>query len=354
MGNDFLLGLKVSLMQQGLKLSPAAISALKMGRGSFVDNNYYVTTSGLAVVIPSLFNLWVNVPIVKKSRFTLMFSNGIFSLRQGAQVFEVKPMLLPEYYFQTNTAGLPYNQLMSTQTDRVNVFPILGCAFSCQFCPLSYTQDYGTNVDVETYVKAIRRAFKDRVFPARHLQITGGVPRREDFEYYQKIIEGILKAFPKVPIDIMMAPIPGLLNLNKMKRLGLNGVAFNLEIYNQEVAKRYCPQKYASLGRCGYLAALKEAVNILGPGRVRSLLLVGLEPIQETLRGVSAIAKTGADPVLSPFIPAKGSPLERKLPPSQKLLREVYLKARSITDRYKVQLGPRCLPCQHNTLSIPY
>jgi hypothetical protein len=83
------------------------------------------------------------------------------------------------------------------------------------------------------------------------------------------------------------------------------------------------------------------------------LIIVGLEEPETTLGGVELIASLGADPVLSPFRPAQGTALERQEPPSPASLERVYFEALDIAERYGVKLGPRCIPCQHNTITFP-
>ncbi len=46
-------------------------------------------------------------------------------------------------------------------------------------------------------------------------------------------------------------------------------------------------------GLAFYLDYIEQAAAALGPGRVRSMLMVGLEPMEMTLAGVAAIAERG-------------------------------------------------------------
>ena len=108
------------------------------------------------------------------------------------------------------------------------------------------------------------------------------------------------------------------------------------------------------LGLSRYGKAIERAVRATGgSGKVRSLILVGLESVESTLAGVEFLAQRGCDPVLSPFRPANGTPLQRQRPSSPEELQRVYLEASIIADSYGVMLGPRCIPCQHNTLTFP-
>ena len=84
------------------------------------------------------------------------------------------------------------------------------------------------------------------------------------------------------------------------------------------------------------------------------LILVGLEPAEHTLAGVEHLAAMGVDPVLSPFRPARGTRLADAEPPPVSLLADVLEEARQIAVRHDVALGPRCGPCQHNTLTFPW
>ena len=82
--------------------------------------------------------------------------------------------------------------------------------------------------------------------------------------------------------------------------------------------------------------------------------MVGLEPMGDTLKGVEALAQRGCDPVLSPFRPSPITSLRDKFPPTAEFLAETYERAREVVERYpKTKLGPRCVPCMHNTLTFP-
>jgi hypothetical protein len=89
------------------------------------------------------------------------------------------------------------------------------------------------------------------------------------------------------------------------------------------------------------------------PGRVRSLLLVGLEPLEETLEAVGELFRRGCDPVLSPFRPDPHTPLQDAPPPTLDFLEEAYDRAIEIVDLHGGALGSQCIPCMHNTLTFP-
>jgi hypothetical protein len=75
--------------------------------------------------------------------------------------------------------------------------------------------------------------------------------------------------------------------------------------------------------------------------------------MEETLRGVEALAERGCFPILSPFRPDPGTPLRNHLPPNANSLEETFLRSLDIAEYRGVKLGPRCIPCTHNTLTLP-
>ena len=134
---------------------------------------------------------------------------------------------------------------------------------------------------------------------------------------------------------------------------GAEGFAINIEVFGEERAAEIIRRKRRhGLGLLS--ASIEHAVRLTGgKGRVRSLVVAGLEPIEVTLAAVKFIADLGADPVISPFRPAPGTKLSKQPPPSIEFLERLYLEAHAITERIGVKLGPRCIPCQHNTLTFP-
>ena len=89
-------------------------------------------------------------------------------------------------------------------------------------------------------------------------------------------------------------------------------------------------------------------------GQVRSLIIVGLESIDETVAGVDHLASLGVVPVLSPFRPAGGTRATHIPPVPPEDLREVLDRSRDVAASRGLNLGPDCQACQHNTLNFPW
>jgi hypothetical protein len=316
----------------------------------------YASTSGIVMRLAD--DVWVNAPIadynpnfVADPPHVLDHRDGRFVVRSSALEVPAFPLPVPAYHNRRNAAGEPYTSYAHTHADRVRISPVEGCGVTCQFCNLPYEFRYRTK-RVEGLVEAVQTALADDQLPAYHILISGGTPRTEDHAYLNGVYAAVTSAFPGVAVDVMMVPSPGLLDVAHLDVIGIHGIAINLELYNEDAARRLMAGK-ARLGRQYYLDFIEDAVARLGPGRVRSLLLVGLESLDDTLAGVEALAERGCEPVLSPFRPDPATPLRSHRPPTADLLWEVHERSIEIVERRRVKLGPRCIPCMHNTLTFP-
>jgi len=348
--------LKFELLSKGIEISEEARTYIdERNDGRPMTPADYASTSG--VILSLLDDVWVNAPIpqhnanfVPGTPFTLTVIDDHLSV-VGPGVAEPAGMwLLPAYHGATNPAGEPYNSYAFTHADRVRISPIEGCSMTCKFCDLPYEFRYRTK-RVEGLVDAVRVALADPVQPAAHVLISGGTPRDADIGYVRDVYEAVICGLPEIPVDIMMVPVAELLDVGWLSELGVAELSVNLEVFNRDIARRLMRRKYDQ-GLDNYLAYLRDAADVLGSARVRSMLMVGLEPMEDTLAGVKAIAERGATPVLSPFRPDVSTPLRDQSPPDAEFLIETYLRACDVADSFGVGLGPMCIPCSHNTLTL--
>lgn len=351
--------LKIELMTHGLGIGPEVRRVLQ---GNERDKRPltladYASTSGVSMRLGA--DIWVNAPIidfnpnfVTRPAAELVWADGGFRVRTDSFEIDALPLPVPAYHDQVNDAGERYTSFAITHTDRVRISPVQGCAITCQFCDLPYEFRYGTK-RVDGLVDSVRRALADPVLPAHHVLISGGTPRVDDYGYVNEVYDRVCAAFPETAVDVMMVPMAGLLDPARLKAAGVHGMSINLELYNAERASKVMAGK-AKISREAMLDFIASAAEVFGPGRVRSLLLLGLEDLDDTLQAVRCLAERGCDPVLSPFRPDPSTPLRGLLPPDTATLATAYEAARDIVAEYSdVRLGPRCIPCHHNTLTFP-
>lgn len=350
---------KIGLFNAGIRVTSEARLAIEGTEKKPLSSGDYASTSGMTLDLGK--NIFVNAPIIdhnpnivneKATPYSLAYQGDKFFVVYGDGAIEARYIPVPAYLDKKNDKGKPYKDLAVTHIDRVRISPVEGCAIACQFCNLPYEYRYDRH-DEDDLVDAVGVALKDSILPVQHVLISGGTPKKEDYLWERGVYEKVATTFPGLDVDIMMAPVGNLLDPRVLKDMGIHGLSINLELFNPEIARKKAKGKY-DIGRSNYLAFIADCVDVFGPGKVRSLLMVGIEPLKDTLQGVKALAERGADPVLSPFRPDPVTPLKNEKPPSIDDQTTAYLAAKDIVSRYPgVVLGPRCIPCQHNTLAFP-
>ena len=188
----------------------------------------------------------------------------------------------------------------------------------------------------------------------KHLLISSGSVWDRDLVTITEMYDHFTKKYNHLDVDIMMTP-RGFTNytdstqyedyIKLLKEHGIKGLSINMELNSKKALEYYCPEK-AAIGQENYLKFLELAVKIFGKDNVRSLLIVGIEPLEETLKGVEKLAKIGCNPVLSPLFPYG----EANFPPNSDLFIEAKEKSEEICKRYNIKMGPICDPCKHNVL----
>jgi hypothetical protein len=349
--------LKFRLLERGIRISPEALGYIASRTGDrALTAADYASTSGIILKLSG--DVWVNAPIeehnpnfVSASEYQLIVDSQGLWVEGGGLSARAWFWLQPAFQGRANSAGIPYNSLGFAHTDRLRISPIEGCAFTCKFCDLPYEFRYRAK-DVDSLMELVRVAVTDPVQPAAHVLISGGTPRPEDHGYVRAVYSSVIRTFPDVPVDIMMVPIGEVMDPVWLDSLGVNELSVNIEVWSNEIARRVMPRKHRQ-GRDYYLDYLTRAAGALGGHRVRSMFMLGLEPLESTLEGVAEVSSRGCVPVLSPFRPDPATPLRHWEVPSAALMQEAYLAAREITQKWRVPLGPSCIPCAHNTLSLP-
>ena len=186
-----------------------------------------------------------------------------------------------------------------------------------------------------------------------HFLIGGGSgTNKEEPQNILKIARHI-RSRSNRPIYAMCLPPKDLNVLSEFYDAGIDEVGFNLELFDREIAAKIMPAKGA-IPISTYELAYKKAVSLWGrTGAVRSLLVLGLEPIESFYAGVEWLCQLGVMPIVSVFRPMDSIVLKDALPPDNQELKNIFNKATSIASKYGLTLGPSCIACQNNTLSFP-
>ena len=250
--------------------------------------------------------------------------------------------------------GFRYAEISYLGNDRLRIYHRNGCYFKshdigCRFCDIEKTDKAFSLVDIEEVIDAYYGTPQ-----IQHYLIGGGSDTPEsDFRQIVEIAKKIKQKTAK-PIYLMSIPPKNIEVLKTFKKAGITEVAFNLEVYDRELAYRYMPGK-GSIPLKIYEKAFKQAVSLWGRnGNVRTIFIVGLESKKSLLAGVEYVCKLGVSPILSLFKPIEGTPLSYLLPPSDQEILQICLSVEKLCKLYDVPLGPACRYCEDNTLKVTY
>ena len=356
---------KLRLMQQGAVFTKNAkgfMNRSRFGRIFFPD---YATTGGIVVVLDE--RVYVNVPVkIQGTPFTIDYENDVFCLLYNKRLIPLSVRIVSVPQFALNNTllsdGTPVRELVMTHADRTRISPVHGCGYHCNFC--TSNADYYKEISIEQLNEAFQIALNDPYNKPRHVLISGGTPRAEEesYKWLNSVYRYFPQHYPNYEFDVMLSPRGIMPSQNTRQddrdflmflrdECGIDTMSINLELSNEQYRNRFIPDK-ASIGRNRYLSFIEDAVTIFGKNRIRSSLVVGLEPADDTLAGVKDLAECGCLPVLSAFVPAPGTDMANYPAPDVPFLLDLVDRADTIAKERGTVLGPLCRPCTHNSILV--
>ncbi|MBI3342044.1 radical SAM protein [Candidatus Curtissbacteria bacterium] len=377
------LELKMKIFERGVVLSDAAREKMGGPGGNLLTtDHYYVTTRDPILNIQGTF---INSPVstedkpfsrdANKPPYMVAVVNDSLVLEVDGRQLKIDHLPPPEY----QALGDEVSEDISTHTDRGRESPLKGCKIGCHFCNIPWEFQKAKMTPVDKLVKAAKVAIADKVRPMQHLLLSGGTPKTQgEFDYLQDVYRKMAEEFVKtdengnkhgLDIEIMMTPSVApdgtdLLDLDGLHELGIKRLSINMELGNMaqtyrvkgEDGKEREVEIMAGKNKIGkeqYMNTLKRAVQLFGVGNVKSMLIVGLEPVEQTLQLAEELAQIGVCPELSPFRPDPLTPLGDHPPASFEDQIAAYDGVQEIIAKYKSEFpglsdGLECVDCMHN------
>lgn len=353
--ND-VMKLKLQLMQNGIKIDEK--TKTELAGALYAD---YVTCNGTMLKIggnhsyiqsqnlnDSYLNNreYVTVSTNDKSKYELAISTeGQFLLKTNTG-----KLISDDIGLSRPMIGQVETSEVSVHGDRIRVSLITGCSGDCKFCGLNKLP-YVVNT-FETLKEQIDKVLSIRKGITR-LFITGGNPKEVDIPIVMKNLEKLIKEYSARGIkyyDYMFAP-RGLTKyfytgsyheeyekyLKKLKKIGVTSVAVDIEMGNKKLLAEYAPFK-SLIGTENYLDTIQQSVKIFGGDNVRSNIIVGIEPLKNTIGIIEKVAQLGAQPCISPYEPYKDLPKIKK--PNWKFLYKAFVSAKKLCEKYHVRIAP--------------
>lgn len=361
--------LKTRLMQHGAVFTPSARKMLPKDKFGHINFDDYATTGGMIVEIDGW--VYANVPIMfGGTPFYIEWTNNHFFLLDkncnSNNIVPVNVRVIPQPQYALDNKllqnDIPVRELIMTHGDRARIMPIHGCAFHCQFCTCNL-RNY-MEIPLEQIDEAIQVAINDPYIKPRHFLISGGTPENDEnsFSYIDSVYRYFPRKYSKYDFDVMLAPRgmkPGEQFSSSyndflhylFEDCGIKTLSVNIEMYNDSIRREYITDKW-KIGIKNYLTFIEQAVRIFGEGTIRSSIIVGLEPKEDTLEAVRQICLVGGIPTLSAFVAAPGTLMARYPEPSVEYLYEIAQESNKIARANGMFLGPKCRMCSHNSITF--
>lgn len=313
---------------------------------------------GLEIVI--LDNIHLNVPIVNEEHISLAslaFIENKLYIKYEKEYIDVCIIENDDFNNLTTTNNTPFSKVSRLSFDRINFSVLKGCIYNmkngkaCKFCDIAKKKELFYN-DLNDIKEVISYSKKNLSHKVKHALITGGAIPQNSLYKYLDVLKLIKKEWD-LNTYLMMTPPKDLHFLNELHNEKLDEIAFNLEFWDRKIAKEIMPGK-GDISRETYIETLKYATKLWGKnGQVRSLLIVGIEPIENTILAIEYLSKIGVMPILSPFKPVNNTDMKDVPYVSYEVIYDLWVKATEVVKKYNMHLGPKCIACQNNIICVP-
>lgn len=345
-----LLYLKVALLNQGIWFTDVAVKRLEENGGIRPGTNCSVDILMDGVVI----NCPVNNKFTEFSPFSVDIKKGkvaLFYYNAFLKNIEINPVDI--YSMRKTKKGIAFAAVANMSSDRLRLHHTNACVFKregkgCAFCDIRMGKE---NITLEDIYEVIDFYLENTEF--EHFLVGGQSERAsKEYSYIIETVKHIREKSDK-KIYVMCLPPKDMNVITELYNAGATEIAFNIEVFDRSLAAEIMPGK----GRIPleqYMEALKAGVAVWGKdGAVRSIVLVGVEDDRTFFHGIELLAQNYVQPIISVFRPLPETEMFDSIPPANEYLIDVYNKAQSICAKYEVRLGPSCIQCQNNTLSLP-
>lgn len=348
---DDMIQLKLMLLNHGIRLTAPVKEQLVLCGGPNYEEFYALDITlrnHIHISVPYMTRISAlspfQVKLDERGRFILYFWDDLLE--------EISIRLNDDLGEQCTQNGWKYNQIAYLGIDRLRVYHRTGCYFKsndvgCRFCDIEKSSKLLNQEDIMEVIDAYHNHSA-----IKHYMIGGG--SNCPSSNFNSILElaRYIKEMEHKPIYLMSLPPQDISLLSRLKEAGITEVSFNLEVFDRTFAKEYMPGK-ASISLDVYEKAFKESVKLWGKtGNVRSIFIVGLEPLQSLLKGIEFVCRLGVSPILSLFKPIEETPLSHLLPPSDEEILKLYHLTKKLCDSYGIEMGPSCPQCEDNTFKL--
>ena len=231
----------------------------------------------------------------------------------------------------------------------LSLWPSTECAYvqngeGCLFCGLN-SQDYITSSvrATDEVLAALKVAIEYN--PHYEINLSGGTCQSPDhaIQYLSDLCKKIKLINPKTVISVECTPPNDNKMLSQLYDSGASAIIINIEIFDDEIRRKICPGK-SKISIDKYFEALEYCVSIFGRGNVSSVIIMGLQPIEDVKKAGFELVKRGVIPTIMPFKPLDNTGLSEFKPPNPDEYVEISKHVANLMEKYNLSINP-CSGC---------
>ncbi len=212
----------------------------------------------------------------------LLTENGIL-----ADTIDFLPR--PDFFDGVTGKGTPMDLVGGTcTTQRLLINGFQRCRFwengeQCHYCALFGADSVIGEVDTDDIRDTVREAVKE---PGRFTEVSvsggsdfsGDPPFSNEIARYIRVLQTVGADFPDKMEMQLMAPAYKKEDLKRLyEETPLTSYRPNIEVWDPASFRRMCPGKEHWIGREEWIKRMVEAVEVFGPGRVYTQMVLGAE-----------------------------------------------------------------------------
>lgn len=249
---------------------------------------------------------------------------------EQARITEVIPGPRPKWPSARTSRGTPMGALFTPSLGGacgpVAIFLLRYCEFvanqqECRFCSwVRMGKSHEVRPNAADMAEAIGAVWQEQQ-TVGYLAFSGGslFNRSKEADAFLSYMTALRESGTTVPPTVAAIQAMGRGDSERLKAAGFDYVCYSMEVWKDSLWPVIMPGKTQSVGRERWMACLKEAVDVFGPGKVMCNFVAGVETAvpgtfdspqaaaESTLEGVEWCYQNGIYPKYSTWIVSGGA-----------------------------------------------
>lgn len=302
-----LVATKAEILCTGLRVDVEATSAIKK-INPYITNQKVIHGANLVLGNDICMLACVSEAFSNFSEYMLKYKDGNFELyKKESYHCECDVIPSPNWYKRTTSDGVLMADILRQHgfNTLVNI-EYSGCDFiqvneQCLFCCFQ-NKDVPYSLKLKHISESIKAALEEK--NSYQVGLSEGAildPERGIYEL-SEVVKSIKQIKNNMEISVEIVPPEKDEHIDLLVDSGVTAMIMNLELFDDNIRKLFCPGK-SKIEKERYFHAWQYAIERLGYGQVSSVLLVGLERNDVTIKAAEKMVEMGVIPTLIPFKP---------------------------------------------------